>query len=32
VEYYKKRGLLKTVAATGEVDDVYARLKKAIGL
>ena len=32
VEYYAKRGLLKTVAATGEVDDVYARLKKAIGL
>jgi adenylate kinase len=32
VDYYKKRGLLKTVAATGEVDDVYARLKKAIGL
>jgi len=32
VEYYKKRGMLKTVAATGEVDDVYSRLKKAVGL
>lgn len=32
VEYYQKRGMLKTVAATGEVDDVYARLKKAVGL
>jgi adenylate kinase len=32
VDYYKKRGLLKTVAATGEMDDVYARLKKAVGL
>jgi adenylate kinase len=32
VEYYAARKLLKTVDATGEVDDVYARLKKAIGL
>jgi adenylate kinase len=32
VDYYKKRGLLKTVAATGEVDQVYARLQSAIGL
>lgn len=32
VEFYRKRGLLKTVAATGEVDEVYARLKNAIGL
>ena len=32
VEYYTARKLLKTVDATGEVDAVYARLKKAIGL
>lgn len=32
IDYYQKRGLLKKVAATGEVDDVYARFKKAIGL
>ena len=32
VEYYTARKLLTTVDATGEVDDVYARLKKAIGL
>jgi adenylate kinase len=32
VDYYKKRGLLKTVAATGEVDAVYARLQSAIAL
>jgi len=32
VEYYTARKLLKTVDATGEVDDVYARLKRAIGL
>jgi adenylate kinase len=32
VDYYVKRGMLKKVDATGPVDDVYARLKKAIGL
>ncbi len=32
VDYYSKKGLLKTVAATGEVDAVYSRLKGALGL
>jgi adenylate kinase len=32
VEYYTKKGLLATVAATGEVDVVYSRLKAALGL
>jgi adenylate kinase len=32
VDYYTKKGLLKTVAATGEVDAVYSRLKAALGL
>lgn len=32
IEHYRKRGLLKTVDATGEVDEVYARFKKALGL
>jgi adenylate kinase len=32
VDYYTKKGLLKTVSATGEIDAVYARLKTAIGL
>jgi adenylate kinase len=32
VDYYTKKGLLKTVTATGEVDAVYARLKSALGL
>ncbi|HVY63190.1 MAG TPA: adenylate kinase [Gammaproteobacteria bacterium] len=32
IDYYEKRGLLKKVAATGDVDDVYARFKKAVGL
>jgi adenylate kinase len=32
VAYYAKRGLLETVAATAEVDDVYGRLKAALGL
>jgi adenylate kinase len=32
VEYYTGRGILQTIPATGEVDAVYARLKKAIGL
>jgi adenylate kinase len=32
VDYYTKKGLLKTVAATGEVDAVYSRLKNALGI
>jgi adenylate kinase len=32
IDYYGKRGLLKTIAATGDVDAVYARLKSALGL
>jgi len=32
VDYYSKKGLLATVAATGEVDTVYSRLKTAVGL
>src|SRR5687767_14201428 len=32
VDYYTKKGLLKTVSATGEVDAVYSRLKSALGL
>jgi adenylate kinase len=32
VDYYTKRKLLATIAATGEVDAVYARLKTALGL
>jgi adenylate kinase len=32
IDYYTKKGLLVTVAATGEVDAVYARLKSALGL
>jgi len=32
IDLYTKRGLLKTVAATGEVDAVYSRLKSALGL
>ena len=32
VAYYTKKGLLKTVPATGEVDAVYARLKSTLGL
>jgi len=32
VDYYTKRGLLRTVSATGDVDAVYSRLKSALGL
>ena len=32
IDLYTKRGLLKTVGATGEVEAVYARLKAALGL
>jgi adenylate kinase len=31
VDYYGKRGILKKIDATGDVDDVYARLNAAIG-
>jgi adenylate kinase len=30
IEYYRERGLLKTVDATGEVDAVYRRLTDAV--
>jgi adenylate kinase len=32
IEYYKERGLLVTVDATGAVDEVYTRFTHAIGL
>lgn len=32
VEYYTKRGLVKTISATGDVDAVYKRFKAALGL
>jgi adenylate kinase len=32
IAHYRKLGLLKTVSATGEVDDVYGRLTAALGL
>jgi adenylate kinase len=32
IAHYRKLGLLKTVSATGEVDDVYGRLTSALGL
>ncbi len=32
IDYYQKRGLLKKVEATGDVNDVYARFKKAVSL
>jgi adenylate kinase len=32
IDYYQTRGLLKKVEATGDVNDVYARFKKAVGL
>jgi adenylate kinase len=32
VDYYANKGLLATVAATGDVDAVYARLTAALGL
>lgn len=32
VDFYTKRGLLRTVLATGDVDAVYTRLKTALGL
>jgi adenylate kinase len=32
IDYYRKLGLLKKVEATGDVNDVYVRFKKAVGL
>jgi adenylate kinase len=32
IAYYRGRGLLKTVPAEGSVDDVYARLRRVLGL
>ncbi|HLF10585.1 MAG TPA: adenylate kinase [Gammaproteobacteria bacterium] len=32
IDYYKGRGLLRTVNATGEMDEVYARLQEALGV
>jgi adenylate kinase len=32
IDYYRGRGLLETVTATGAVDDVYGRLTKTLGL
>jgi adenylate kinase len=32
IEHYRKRGLLQTVDATGEVDEVYRRFRKALRL
>ena len=32
IDYYRQRGLLRTVDATGEVDEVYARLRAALSL
>jgi adenylate kinase len=32
ITHYRELGLLETVGATGEVDDVYGRLKAALGL
>lgn len=32
VAYYRERGLLRTVAAQGSVDEVYAALRAALGL
>jgi adenylate kinase len=32
IAHYRGLGLLKTVAATGDVDDVYARLAETLGL
>jgi len=32
VDYYEKKGLLRTVAATGDIDAVYSRLKAALDL
>jgi len=32
VAYYTKRGVVKTITATGDVDAVYKRFKAAIGL
>ena len=31
IEFYKKRGKLKTVQAEGTIDDVYSRLLETLG-
>ena len=32
IEYYRRRSLLKSVAAEGAIDEIYARLRKSLGL
>ncbi len=32
IEYYRRRGLLKSVAAEGAIDEIYARLRTSLGL
>ena len=32
LEWYQKQGLLKSVEAVGTVDEVYANIKKTLGL
>jgi adenylate kinase len=32
VEYYQKRGLLRRVDSTGDINEVYRRLRKVLGL
>ena len=32
IEYFRSRGLLKRVAADGAIDEIYARLRNALGL
>lgn len=31
IDFYRNRGKLKTIEASGEIDDVYARLQEALG-
>lgn len=32
IEYYRRRGLLKSVAAEGAIDQIFARLRETLGL
>jgi adenylate kinase len=32
IDHYRQRGLLKTVLAEGEIDEVYRRLKQSLGV
>ena len=32
IDYYRSRGLLKSVVAGGAIDEIYARLRKTLGL